>query len=151
MALIKDRVELARAGKNEKVITRLRSGWVVMGDVQFLRGYCLLLSDPVVPSINHLGLRERGIFLEEMTLVGDAIQKVTGAAKMNYDILGNSEPELHAHIFPRFNTEKEALRRMPAFFYDWSAATPYSETLHGELKTAIYEELRTLAIQAYEA
>jgi hypothetical protein len=47
MPMIADRVELARRGANDAVICRLRSGWAVIGDVQFLPGYCLLLADPV--------------------------------------------------------------------------------------------------------
>jgi hypothetical protein len=50
MPLIGDRVELARRGANDTVICRLPSGWAVVGDVQFLTGYCLLLADTVVPA-----------------------------------------------------------------------------------------------------
>ena len=50
MALIAERVAAAQAGTNAFVITKVRSGWVVIGDVQFLPGYCVLLADPVVPT-----------------------------------------------------------------------------------------------------
>ncbi|MEM0965991.1 MAG: HIT domain-containing protein [Verrucomicrobiota bacterium] len=145
MALIQERVDLANEGKNDKVICRLRSGWVVIGDVQPLRGYCLLLSDPVVPTVNDLPMEKRIEFLKEMTIVGEAIQKVVGAKRMNYEILGNAEPELHAHIFPRFEDEPEELKRMPPFFYDWNTAPPYSERLHGDLRISIQEELLACA------
>jgi len=146
MALIQERVNDARVGKNDKVICRLRSGWVVIGDVQPLAGYCLLLADPVVPSLNDLSLAERRVFLEEMTLVGDAIQAVTTARRMNYEILGNSEPELHAHILPRFDHEPDDKRKMPPFFYDWAAAPPYSEAEHGPLKVQIAQALSAYAL-----
>jgi hypothetical protein len=29
----------------------MESGWAVFGDVQVLNGYCLLLPDPVVPTL----------------------------------------------------------------------------------------------------
>lgn len=48
---------MARAGTNPYVICRMRSGWLVIGDVQPLPGYCLLLADPVVPSLNDLSPR----------------------------------------------------------------------------------------------
>lgn len=38
--LIEERVAQANAGLNPYVVTRLKSGWVVMGDVQPLEGYC---------------------------------------------------------------------------------------------------------------
>jgi diadenosine tetraphosphate (Ap4A) HIT family hydrolase len=79
--------------------------------MQYLRGYCVLQSDPVVESINALDPSIRGQFLEDMVLVGDAILEVTGAYRMNYFIGGNSDPVLHAHIVPRYLTEPEELRR----------------------------------------
>jgi len=82
-----------------------------MGDVQFLPGYCLLLADPVVPSLNDLSPQARGQYLQDMVRIGDAILKVTDSFRINYEILGNSEPELHAHIFPRYMSEPEEQRR----------------------------------------
>jgi diadenosine tetraphosphate (Ap4A) HIT family hydrolase len=120
--LIHQRVEAARQGTNPTVICRLASGWVVLGDVQFLRGYSLLLPDPVVPNLNALSANQRLVFLREMAIVGDALLEVTGAARINYEILGNSEPALHAHIFPRYATESEAYKHRPVWFYDWKAA-----------------------------
>ncbi len=63
MPLIAERVELARRGANDAVICRLPSGWAVVGDVQFLPGYCLLLADPVVASLNDLDDARRAEFL----------------------------------------------------------------------------------------
>jgi diadenosine tetraphosphate (Ap4A) HIT family hydrolase len=145
MPLITERVELAREGKNDKVICRMPSGWAVMGDVQFLPGYCLLLPDPVVPSLNDLRAEERSRFLEDMARLGDALLEITGAARINYEILGISEPELHAHVFPRFVTEPEDKRRKPAWFYDWDSAEPYSTRAHGRLHEQLRAKLRTEA------
>jgi len=132
MSLIEERVVAARKGTNQKVICRMSSGWAVIGDVQFLEGYCLLLPDPVVPSLNDLSGEERIQFLSDMALIGDALLQVTNAQRINYEILGNAEPELHAHIFPRFAKEPEAKRRMPAWFYDWNNAPKFSVEQHGE-------------------
>ena len=141
MALIAERVAAARAGTNPYVITKLRSGWVVIGDVQFLPGYCVLLADPVVPSLNDLSSEARVQYLLDMTLVGDAILKATDSYRINYEILGNSEPELHAHIFPRYRSEPDEKRRMPAWFYDWENAVRFSEQQHGHIVNAIRARL----------
>ena len=133
MPLIEERVVAAREGTNPKVICRMSSGWAVIGDVQFLVGYCLLLPDPVVPSLNDLSGEDRIQFLSDMALIGDALLQVTNAQRINYEILGNSEPELHAHIFPRFAKEPEEKRRMPAWFYDWKNATKFSIEQHGDI------------------
>jgi diadenosine tetraphosphate (Ap4A) HIT family hydrolase len=137
MSLISQRVEMARNGSNDKVICRMPSGWAVMGDVQFLPGYCLLLPDPVVPSLNDLDAEARAVYLLDMARLGDVVLAVTGALRMNYEILGNSEPELHCHLFPRHATEPEEKRRMPAWFYDWKTAVPYAEEVHGEMRMRI--------------
>jgi len=135
--LIADRVELARRGANEAVVCRFPSGWAVIGDVQFLPGYCLLLADPVVSSLNDLDAASRAEFLRDMTRLGDAILQVTSAERINYEILGNSQPELHAHVFPRYATEPPELRRLPAWFYDWAAAPQYDVEAHAGLRDAL--------------
>lgn len=118
--LIHKRVEAARQGKNPKVIARLDSGWAVIGDVQFLKGYCLLLPDPVVPNLNALRGTARTTYLNDMARLGDAILEVTGAARVNYEILGNIEVALHAHCFPRYpESEDPVLAIQPVWFYDW--------------------------------
>ena len=108
---IPQRVEAARAGTNLTVICRVPSGWVVLCDTQFLRGYCILLPDPVVPSLNDLKRAQRAEYLCDMATVGDALMEVTGAYRINYAIAGNTDPYLHAHIVPRYLTEPEELRK----------------------------------------
>ena len=141
MALIAERVASARAGTNPYVIAKLHSGWVVIGDVQFLPGYCLLLADPVVPSLNDLSAPARSQYLQDMVLVGDALLKATNSFRINYEILGNSEPELHAHIFPRYMSEAEEKRTKPAWFYDWVNAVRFSQQEHGHIVNAIRAQL----------
>ncbi|MDA8201582.1 MAG: hypothetical protein M0Z49_02250 [Chloroflexi bacterium] len=143
MAMIADRVELARRGANDTVICRLPSGWAVLGDVQFLLGYCLLLADPVVANLNDLDDPHRARFLGDMTRLGDAILRVTSADRINYEILGNSEPELHAHVFPRYANEPSDLRRLPPWFYDWTSAPRYDAEAHAELREALRKALLT--------
>jgi diadenosine tetraphosphate (Ap4A) HIT family hydrolase len=139
MALITERVAQARAGTNPFVICRMASGWAVMGDVQFLPGYSLLLPDPVVPSLNDLSGAARVQFLADMALLGDVVLEATQAMRMNYEILGNSEPELHAHVFPRYASEPDELRRRPVWFYDWKAAPKFDIEKHGALMAKIRE------------
>jgi diadenosine tetraphosphate (Ap4A) HIT family hydrolase len=109
--IIPQRIEAARTGDNPTVICRLPSGWVVMCDMQFLPGYCILLADPIAPSLNDLDETQRGRYLTDMSLVGDALLEVTGAFRINYSILGNTDPFLHAHIVPRYLSEPEQYRQ----------------------------------------
>lgn len=123
--LIHRRVEDCRRGRNPKTIARVRSGWAVLGDVQFLRGYSLLLPDPVVVDINAMARTQREIFLYDMSVIGDALLSATDAYRINYEILGNTEAALHAHIFPRYQSEPEHLRRIPVWSYDWANAPKF--------------------------
>jgi diadenosine tetraphosphate (Ap4A) HIT family hydrolase len=116
--LIHQRVEAARAGQNPTVICRVPSGWAVLGDLQFLRGYAVLLADPVVPDLNALDTAARTRYLLDMTILGDALLEVTGAYRINYEILGNTDAALHAHVFPRYMSEPEEMRKGPAWMYD---------------------------------
>ena len=51
---IPDRIAAARAGTNPAVICKVPSGWAVMCDMQFLRGYTVLLADPVVATMQQI-------------------------------------------------------------------------------------------------
>jgi hypothetical protein len=103
------RVAACRAGTDPTVICRMPAGWAVMGDPQVLRGYCLLLPDPVV----------------------------TGALRINYAIFGNVEPALHAHVFPRYVDEPEALRTANPWGYDWAVAPRFDVGRQGALLAMI--------------
>jgi diadenosine tetraphosphate (Ap4A) HIT family hydrolase len=115
---IHQRVEAARAGANPNVICRMPSGWAVYADYPFLPGYTILLSDPVAADLNALNRPERERYLYDMSLIGDALLEVTGAYRINYEILGNTDPALHTHIFPRYLSEPEDLRKGPVWFYE---------------------------------
>ena len=140
--LIHQRVRQCRSGEYPKAICRLSSGWVVLGDVQFLPGYSLLLPDPVVPHLNEMEDELRRTFLYEMSVVGDVILEITGAVRINYEMLGNIEPALHAHIFPRFEDEPEELRLKPVWYYDWDNAPAFDVNRDKEIMQRIANALK---------
>jgi diadenosine tetraphosphate (Ap4A) HIT family hydrolase len=139
-------VAAARESRNRAVLGRACSGWFVMADVQILPGKCLLLSDPVVRSINDLTADARGRFLLDMIGLGDALLRATDANRVNYEILGNSDPVLHAHVTARYASEPEERRKSPAWFYDLSAATHFDPDKHGALQARIARALTELGL-----
>jgi diadenosine tetraphosphate (Ap4A) HIT family hydrolase len=143
---IQAQVLAAREGRNPRVITRLYSGWAVFGERQFLRGYALLLPDPVVPALNAQGAQERTAFLLDMSRLGDALLKVTGAVRINYAIFGNQEPVLHAHVIPRYAEEPEALRTQQPWAYDWSAAPKFERAAYQDLAEGVHRELVRMGV-----
>ena len=116
------RVERLRAGADPTLIARLGGGWAVFGEQQFLRGYCPLLPDPVVPHLNSLAPVARAAFLGDMARLGAALLATTNAVRINYAIFGNQDPALHAHVVPRYQDEPVQQRAAHPWTYNWTQA-----------------------------
>ena len=144
----KDRIGSALRGENPTVIAKMKSGFVVIGDPQFLPGYCVLLAYPKVDSLNDLNIEQRGDFLTDMSLIGDAITDVCKPLRINYEILGNTDAFLHAHIFPRYEWEEDEKRKYAVWLYpkeNWSIEKyQFNEEKYGELKTKLSMRLQEL-------
>lgn len=134
--VIHAKVAAAREGRSDTVICRMPSGWAVLGDWQFLEGYCLLLPDPVVPTVNHLEARERERYLLDMTRIGDAVLQETSAIRINYSMLGNQVPALHAHVFARYASEDPEYRGLAVWQYpiEVRESVPYCPDRHADLR-----------------
>jgi diadenosine tetraphosphate (Ap4A) HIT family hydrolase len=141
---IHQQVEDARAGRLARVIGRLPSGWAVLGDPQILPGYCLLIPDPVVEQLNDLPGAARQQFLHDMARLGDAVLAVTEAERMNYEILGNIEPALHAHVIPRYSWEAPESRRRPVWLHDWEKAKPFDAERDADLRQRLANAIRSM-------
>ena len=138
------RVNEARAGRDNTVLGRCASGWAVFGHQQFIKGYLLLLPDPVVPDLNALSAGHRAQFLLDMSRLGDALMRAASPVRINYAIFGNLEPALHAHVIPRYQDEPENLRTQHPWAYDWSRAPAFDPVAVGPLMRALRSELEQL-------
>lgn len=145
---IHQQVRDCQSGIFGRAVCKLKSAWVILGDPQIVPGYCLLLPDPVVPDLNALDRAGRELFLYEMTAVGDAILELTDALRINYEMLGNIEPALHAHLFPRYAKEAEDVRTAPIWLHDWSAAPQFSATRDAEFMASLREKLEQAGLTA---
>ncbi|HXG63978.1 MAG TPA: HIT family protein [Blastocatellia bacterium] len=65
-------------------------------------GYCWLATKRHVVEPYELSTEEASAFMRDIQRAGRAIQQVTGAVKINYEIHGNAVPHLHVHLFPRY-------------------------------------------------
>jgi diadenosine tetraphosphate (Ap4A) HIT family hydrolase len=133
---------MARDGRNPAVICRMPSGWAVLGDTQVTPGYAILLSDPVVSDLNALSLDDRAVYLRDMSIIGDALLEVTGAALINYEILGNTDRALHAHLVPRYADEPDEQRRKPIWFCDLAKAPRFDPKRDRELMRIIAQAIQ---------
>ena len=151
-------VEEARSGGagGTRIIARLRSGWALMGESQILPGYCLLLPDPVVGSLNELSFEARAVYLDEMAMLGDAVVRASAVRprRINYEILGNLEPALHAHVIPRFESEPADLRTRAVWMYPpetWNAPEhrfDVSNPLHLAVREALKRTVEQVRAEA---
>ena len=148
-----DRIGSALAGANPTVLARLPQSFAVIGDAQYLPGYCVLLvDDPSVGCLTDLPKARRLAFLESMDVLGQAVENACRALdpafrRMNYEILGNTDAFLHAHLFARYEWESPEHVGRPAWLYDpsefYSVAHALSER-HDDLRARIVSELERL-------
>lgn len=148
-----DRIGAALKGKNPTVLRQLAAGFAVIGDVQFLPGYSVLLVDePDVQRLSDLPRSKRLSFLSDMDYLGEAVERVcrrTDPAfrRVNLEILGNTDPFLHAHIWPRFEWEPSDGVGRPVWLYPqerWSDEQFKLGPQHDALRDAISNELDQL-------
>lgn len=99
--LICKRIEMITKGENPYFVKELETGYVVLGDYQRFKGYTLFLCKKHVTELHHLDHDFKMKYLEEMSLIAEAVQKAFEAEKMNYELLGNGDTHLHWHLFPR--------------------------------------------------
>jgi diadenosine tetraphosphate (Ap4A) HIT family hydrolase len=150
-----DRIGAARAGRNPTVLARMTRSYAVIGDTQFLPGYCVLLADdPAVDRLTDLPRPQRREFLDDMDLLGEAVEVVcratdAGFRRMNYEILGNTDAYLHAHLFPRYTWEPPEHVGRPVWLYDPEAFYGADAALaprHDGLRARIVAELVRLGV-----
>lgn len=127
------------------MIARMRSGFAVMGDWQYLKGYSVLLAYPLVGQLNDLDHAHRLNFLEDMARLGDAVHRATNCCRVNYSIYGNLDPFLHAHVWPRYSDEPEEFQTIPPFLIPEEVRQApdqkYHRQLHGDLQRQIRDYL----------
>ncbi len=143
----RDRIGSAERGENPTVLARMRSGYAVIGDTQFLPGYCVLLAVPRVGSLEDLPLEARGEFLLDMSLLGEAIAAVCHPRRLNYAIFGNADPFLHAHAFPRYLWEPDEHANKPPFHYPPDRWTDPRYLLSEERHAVLKSQLRAVLLQ----
>ena len=96
------RLRLSARGENPNLVAELPTGYVVLGDDQYILGYTLFLSKIHAVELFDLEPGFRTQFLNEMALTAQAVATVFQAEKMNYELLGiGKSVHMHWHLFPR--------------------------------------------------
>lgn len=151
MCLICNRINMIKDGTNPYFVKELETGYLVIGDNQYFRGYSLFLCKEHKTELFQLDYSTKIKFLEEMSVVAEAVSKAFGAEKMNYELLGNGDTHLHWHLFPRVSGDIENYGnngKGPVWWYPmekmYSSDNRPSEVELGEMKLTLLKELEKL-------
>ena len=98
-------IDRIKAGSFRDFVAELTSSYVILGDQQFYRGYCVLFAKLHATELYLMPADTARLLSDEMRLVAEAIAAVVKPWKMNYECLGNSEPHVHWHLLPRQETK----------------------------------------------
>jgi diadenosine tetraphosphate (Ap4A) HIT family hydrolase len=131
-------------GDASQAIARLQTGYVKLARVQYIRGYTTFTAKRCVRELHELEASERALFMHEMAEVAHALWRAFGPRKLNYELLGNGEPHLHWHLFPRYDTD--AIPQWPVWsdpqLHDaFGAETPLPESERDALRVTLLREL----------
>lgn len=107
MCLICERIKMIQNNTNPYLVKELETGYVVIGDDQYFKGYTLFLCKKHVTELFLLEDDFRKKFMDEMSTVAHAVAIVTGCDKMNYELLGMGDAHLHWHLYPRYKGDLE--------------------------------------------
>ena len=155
MCLICDRIEMIKNGTNPYFVKELETGYVVIGDNQHFKGYALFL----YKNHNHtelfqMNMVERTKFMQEMTIVAEAVYRAFKPEKMNYELLGMGDAHLHWHLYPRREGDIENYGnhgRGPVWCYPmekmYSDDCRPDNTLLEEMKKSLLEQIELLIKQ----
>ena len=135
------------------MLAELSAGFAVIGDAQFLPGYCVLLSkNPLASALAELPRDERVQFLADVDLLATAVERACramhpGFRRINIDVLGNKDAFVHAHVWARYEWEPPEQVARPVWLYppdQWRDPTTVLSSQHDCLRDRIQAELDAL-------
>ncbi len=120
-------VEDWRAGKNSFFIHEFATSILVLNEVQFYRGHCMLLLKNHVREIYDLPAPDYEILAQELYWASKGLANKYQPQKMNIQCLGNQQPHIHWHIIPRYQSDPNASQQ------------PFSEAIRNEVNLDDYK------------
>lgn len=146
MCLICERIEQIKQDENRYFVTELETGYVVFGDHQTFEGYTLFLCKEHVTELHYLENNFKLKFLEEMSIVAEAVYNVFEPDKMNYELLGNGDTHVHWHLFPRSKGDTEVAG--PVWWMPreqmWDERNIMTDQFYQMYKTKLVAEIKRL-------
>ena len=133
-------IDRLRAGAFPDAVAELPRSWLILGDAQFYRGYCVLLAKRHATEAHLMPRGEAHELLDELLAVGKTLANVIKPLKLNYECLGNQEPHVHWHVFPRY--ADDAMRLQPIWLRaEHERKVSLEDSVRRELIASIQTEL----------
>lgn len=106
-----------------------------------------------IDRLSDLPRSERSAFLSSVDVLAEAVEvacrKLDAAfLRVNIEILGNNDPFLHAHIWPRYQWEAPEMRSKPVWLYpgtNWSDPATSLNSSHDPYRFGITAQIKELA------
>jgi diadenosine tetraphosphate (Ap4A) HIT family hydrolase len=93
---------ICRRGAPNDVLVELDTSWVTVNEDALMRGYACLVFRRHIVELHELNDGEGAAFMRDIRRLSAAVQQVTDAVKLNYEVHGNTIPHLHMHFYPRY-------------------------------------------------
>ncbi len=87
------------------LVATLPSGLLRLMKNQFARGYCVLVCRTHAKEPHDLKAGLQTAFFADLVRCAKAVEAVYRPVKINYLMLGNQVPHVHAHLVPRYATD----------------------------------------------
>lgn len=141
---------ISRLETDEKAyfVAELQTGYVFLSKWQYFKGYTFFLCKVHQTEVHFLPSDFRSRFLNEMSLVSEAVYNAFKPQKMNLESLGNSAAHLHWHIIPRYGTDpypERPIWRISREDLYADGVIPSPQELE-EMRRAFLEELKKLPV-----
>lgn len=101
------RVLLLEQNSYPYLIHEFEHSYLLLGEHQFYRGYCVLLAKQHYREMTDLPKSVATEVFQELLASSRAIERAFSPKKMNMCSLGNVVDHIHWHLFPRYSGDPE--------------------------------------------
>ena len=129
---------LCARAKTDDVVASLETCVVTTDPTVRVKGYCCIILKQHRVELHGLSGFEGAAFMRDVQRVAAAVQTITGAIKLNYEVHGNVIPHVHMHIVPRYPGDEiertgKPFAQLQEDVYRDGEFSDYTEKLGGEL------------------
>ena len=104
---------LCERARGADVVADLEASVVTADETVAVKGYCCIILKEHRTELHQLGDEAGMAFMRDVKRVSAAVQSITGAIKLNYEVHGNVVPHVHMHVIPRYPRDEIEMEDKP--------------------------------------